>query len=363
MKTLVQPDIFQSLRKLVSMKENQFDANVLEDMQSLFAFCNEGMDSDSKKMLGVIILNALNKRINSRIKEEHIYLKQYDIPQIQLFNLLIEKFPFVKLSQQIVNATILKELKKHEEVTLIDIGAGQGVQLMHILEQAAENAKKEAVQTLKKLVVVAIEPFEDALIQCNERVALFKSKAPFEVEIISIHDFAENIDFKNIPGITKHVVVNASLALHHIPSQVARFRTFDNVRAINPAAFILIEPDVDHFEPSLQRRFENCFRHFHSVFCEVDQLDATQDEKNALKLFFGREIEDIIGKKDEDRFERHERGKEWANKLRLSNFQLSTSKLDVSVGASANVNIVKHAEGFIGLTYGSEPGLSIICAN
>jgi SAM-dependent methyltransferase len=350
-------DTYQSLTQIVAACENHISEETKTDMEILFDACQEDLETDSHKMLTVLILHALQQRNRSNRQDEHIYLKQYDIPQIQLFNILIERFPFVTISQQITNNAIVQAMKPLRTATLIDIGIGQGTQVVHILQQASE------LTLMEKLVIVGIEPFKDALDIAAARIADISKHLPFDVEFVAIHDFAERVDFKTIEAISGEVIVNASLALHHIPTEIQRLETLARIKQLNPVACILIEPNVDHMEPQLITRFKNCYNHYYSVFAVIDQIEASTDEKNALKLFFGREIQDVLGKSEADRFERHEPAASWIQKLESQQFSIHPEYLLSPVKYTSGVYIDEHQEGYIGFTHENETVLSIIYAN
>ncbi len=354
--TATNVDLFESILNIVradatgSQKYRQFE------MESLNNYCREGMETDSKKFLATLFINALSKRFFSSTKVENIYEKKYDVSQIQLFDILINKFPFVKYSQQIINDAIINEIRNHTEVTLIDIGIGLGTQMVNILECA------KSINTLKKITLVGIEPFHDALAQAITKFSDLKRDLPFELNFIPVEEYIENVDFTAISGLSKHIVVNASLALHHIQTNEQRNKVMAEIRKINPVAFFMIEPNVDHFEPILEKRFYNCYYHFYSLFKLIDTLDISRDEKSALKLFFGREIEDILGKNEEDRFEKHEPATKFITRLIKNKFSINSGALNIPVANVAGVQIKHHSEGYVGFTYQNETVLSLIAA-
>ena len=335
-----------------------FDGQSKQEIESFFAHCMEGMDNDSEKLLATLIIKALNKKINSEFIGENIYLGKYEISQIQLFNILIEKFPFVKFSQQITNSAIVEEMEGCKEVTIVDIGIGQGTQVMNIIEKA------KYLPHLRKLNVVGIEPFADALAVAERNILALSEKVMFEINFTGINDFVENVDFTAIQNVSGKIIVNASLALHHIQSDLHRLDTINRVKEMNPDAFILIEPNVNHYEPDFHKRFQNCYRHYHHVFQVIDRIeDISNTDKNALKLFFGREIEDVIGKEEKDRFEKHEPATHWIEMLKENNFTIKNDFLKAPVKAGCGVEISYHREGFLGFTHGDETVLAVICAN
>ncbi|MCB0706736.1 MAG: hypothetical protein KDC34_15580 [Saprospiraceae bacterium] len=335
-----------------------FNSRTKQEIESFFAYCKEGMDTDSEKLLATLFIKALNKKINSEFIGENIYLGQFDISQIQLFNILIEKFPFVKFSQHITNSAIAEEMQGAEEVTLVDIGIGQGTQVMNII------GLSEKLPQLRKLHVVGIEPFAEALEKAEENILAFNGKVPFQIEFTALHDFAENVDFAAIKTTGEKTIVNASLALHHIQSDKQRLDTIARVKKMNPNAFLLIEPNVDHYEPEFHRRFQNCYSHFYHIFQVIDRIEHIGNaDKNALKLFFGREIEDIIGKEEKDRFEKHEPATQWIKRLKASNFSIKNDLLKSPVEAGCGVEINCFQEGFLGFRFKEETVLAVICAN
>ncbi|MEZ4893798.1 MAG: GRAS family protein [Saprospiraceae bacterium] len=350
-------DVYKSLQDIMRLDQVDFNEQTKSEIEELFSYCMEGMETDSQKLLATLLIKALNKRICSEFIGENIYLNRYETSQIQLFNILIEKFPFVKYSQMITNQAIVDIISQHPDVTLIDIGIGQGTQIMNILEGVA------TMRHLKKLNIIGIEPYGDALQQAETNIMAYRERVPFDIEFTGICDSAENVNFESIGNLSGTVVVNASLALHHIQSDRNRRQTIASIRKINPAAFILIEPNVNHYEPDFYSRFVNCYNHFYSIFQVIDQIDIEQKDKNALKLFFGREIEDIIGKDEKDRYEKHEPATHWIEKLTEQQFSIKNECLVSPVSSAGSVKIQHHQEGFLGFTFDKETVLAVIYAN
>jgi len=357
MSTIVSMDVFERLNDLIRIPAVEFTSEIREEMESLFKECAEGMELDSEKFLCSLMLKALDKRLFSDAPNENIYLKNYEISQIELFDILIDKFPFVKFSQQLVNHEIARLISEEEEACIIDIGIGLGTQMVNIIQLV------KMATGLKKLHIVGIEPGGDTLEIAKSNILSLKEKVDFDIEFTGIHGFAEDIDFKNIPNLTGTVVVNASLALHHIQSAAMRTRTLANVKSINPKALMLIEPNVNHYEIDFYTRFKNCYHHFYSIFKVIDRLDIRHNDKNALKQFFGREIEDIIGKPEADRFEKHEPAIQWITRLKENQYQLNSQLLKAPMQTPEGVQMNYHPEGFVGFTFENETVLSIIYAN
>lgn len=358
MQVSIGTDTYATLCKFMKMAPSQFDQTAKNEIESFFAHCMEDMDNDSEKLLATLLIKALNKRINSEFIGENIYLGKYEIPQIQLFNILIEKFPFVRFSQQIVNSAIVEAMQGASEATIIDIGIGQGTQMLNIIEAA------KSLGQLKKLHFVGIEPFGEALQQAEKSILARNGQVPFEITFKGIHDGAENVDFMTLGPLPGKIIVNASLALHHIQSGQKRAETIAQIRQINPEAVLLIEPNVNHYEPDFFARFKNCYHHFYSIFQVIDRIeDIGQADKNALKLFFGREIEDIIGKEEKDRYEKHELATRWIERLEQNQFSLQQNFPTIPTEAGCGVEIAYHQEGFLGFTFQQETVLAVLYAN
>lgn len=352
----VQSKLNSLLHKVMLQASNGTYTKQLElDIDTVLFLSLTHAEQNSDALLTHLIVKALKKKLLLEEDFSNLYLSNFEIPQIQLFNILIEKFPFVKYSQQIINQAILQIIAQHTEVTVVDIGIGQGTQILNIIEQCKK------IDTLKKLTMIGIEPFADALNIAQQRISAIQPELSFVLEFIPVNNFAESVDFTTLQIDNANVIVNASLALHHIQSDAERTQTLVNIKQLRPKAIFLTEPNVDHFEENLYKRFVNCFNHYGSLFQVIDLLDVTSNEKQALKLFFGREIEDVIGKENNARFEKHEPATTWLSRLRNSNFTVTNSLVEPAI-TPYGVKIKKHDEGFLGFTYKNETILSLICA-
>ncbi|MBL7806808.1 MAG: hypothetical protein JNN28_03280, partial [Saprospiraceae bacterium] len=58
MTTTAPSDVFTGLHRMMSA--TQFDAAAKQDIEQFFAYCREGMDKDSEKLLATLYLKALN---------------------------------------------------------------------------------------------------------------------------------------------------------------------------------------------------------------------------------------------------------------------------------------------------------------
>ena len=357
MQTAIKIDIFHELSELMRLNPENMTIEHKMELEALFSYCREGMENDSQKFLATLLIKALNQNFCSEAIRENIYQKQYAVSQIELFDILIDKFPYVKYSQQMINQSIVDIIAQHSEVTIVDIGVGLGTQMVNII------ALSKQLPNLKKMVIVGIEPFADALSIAERNINACRKEISFDLDFIPVAEYVENVDFAALGKLPGEIIVNASLALHHIQTKAQRNSTIAKVREINPTAFVLIEPNVNHFEPDYFLRFKSCYHHFYSLFKVIDKLDISNEHKNGLKLFFGREIEDILGKLEADRFEKHEPAAHWIELLTDNDFKVKNELLPAAFATAEGVEIRYHAEGFVGFTYESETALAVIYAN
>lgn len=350
-------NIFNSLNQFVCQITPEPSRSLDMKWMELIRYCDEHNDKNEELMLARILLNALRNKITGSAIGVNIYEQANDSPQIQLFNILIDQFPFVRYSQHITNTAIVKLLRQSPEATLIDIGIGQGTQVMNILKLLQKPGE------LKRLTIIGIEPFEDALSLATQQILEYSNNLELEINFIPVKEFVESLQFEHLDIVKGKLVVNASLALHHIPSEYQRQGTIKAIKSLNPEAFFLIEPNVNHFTGDLVKRFENCYKHFHALFKVIDQLDISTSDKNALKLFFGREIEDIIGKEEACRFEKHELATDWIAKLENGGFKITTSHFPSALEEQYGVCMELSPESYFAFSVDDETVLAVICAN
>ncbi len=137
---------------------------------------------------------------------------------------------------------------------------------------------------------------------------------------------------------------------------------FHRLRAVEPSALVLVEPSSDHATDSLSQRFHNAWHHFSHNFELVDQLGLPPRERNGIKLFFGREVEDIVGAVDDSqRYERHEHVDTWLERLRRAGFS-PVERFEGSWTAPHPAVHIRPASGYVGLGYKEETLVAVLCA-
>ncbi|TCO06817.1 GRAS family protein [Natronoflexus pectinivorans] len=359
MQTFPVPTVYEALNLVMKNFPDNISQETRVEVETLLDHCLDGLSACSEKFLTTLFIKAIRKHIGPSGTDEHIYLKKFEVPQIELFNLLIEQFPFVKKCHEIINDTILEVVGDASNIVIIDIGTGMGVQMNSLLK------KLSASKTLRRVTLIGIEPFSEALDHAQSVIS--KVSCSFALNFIPVRSFIEEVDFEWIGVMIQRsggdLVINESLALHHIKQQTDRHRVIKKLRGLNPKAFFLTEPNVDHYEPDFQRRFQNCYQHFYHVFQVIDQLPVDEVKRNGLKLFFGREIDDIIGGNEMDRVEKHEPAFRWIEKLLVNGFKplnrFSKGAFNLGYGIKPEFD---DFSGSLGLRFKNETVISLIHA-
>ncbi len=319
---------------------NSIDTNTLTQLRDLAYRMPDSLTDADKALLSDIyfesvedldnpeslfnytLTKAMRKHFVGGQSQEHIYLQRFEIPQIRLFELLIQQFPLANLSQHCTNTLLIDALAQHSHPVLMDIGIGTGFQVANIIE----GLSKKVGSAVQHLTIVGIEPFADAVATAHENVKRVSANAPFTVDLVTKVAFIEQFSLNDLqqllPTNNDGVYVNASFALHHIQHETQRKEVFEMLKALGIKALALSEPNSNHYTPDYAQRFQNCVNHYGALFRIIDTLAITATEKAALKLFFSREIDDVLGNAEEIRVEKHYATEQWVELLEATGFQL-----------------------------------------
>ena len=322
----------------------------------------------------LVFASALAQRVSGAMAQTaNLYLRRFEVPQIELFNLLGRCMPMVTLATQVANAVIAEALRGQAHATVIDIGIGTGRQIVALLEQLQAAGKLPA-----ELTVIGVEPGLDALAAARSALAETTSRMGVALHFHGFASCAEALTDADWAAMQAQCatrpVINASFALHHIADNAQghdqRSRVLRQLHALQPLALVLTEPDVDHLEPRFLPRFGHCLRHFGAVFDLLDALPITQAERDALKVgFFGREIADVLGTAEPLRSERHESTSAWQRRLAETGFV--APRLATSLPGGLTVGLLASGHRFVSvqarsthvvLASGGEPMVAILVA-
>lgn len=270
-------------------------------------------------------IKAFEQRLAGNLDvEENLYLLPDQGQQIQMFRYMAQQFPVVRFAQDIVNERLAQALAKETQLTIWDIGIGNGQQMDRLIHLLAQTSAMDQVS------VIGLDPSGDCLDQAesllkktcqNHEIRFNFYGIPKTVEALNPEDW---LPIRQIlePAQGKWVA-NASFALHHIRPTSNRTSFFQEIHQLKPALFCLIEPYADFLTPSLKQRFEHAWHHYGLAFWAIDQIEAPIESRNLLKsVFFGREILDVLAK-DEGRIEQFETGDMWTARLQEGGFRVS----------------------------------------
>lgn len=311
-----------------------------------------------------IFASALSKRLESdKSAEINLYLRQFEKTQISLFNLLAQHLPTVALAGPLANQVLAGYVGGQDEVTLLDVGIGSGRQEVALLYRLATDGLLP-----RKLNVIAIEPDAGSLLEAGCALADAAESLGVELEFHPVHKVVEELDEEDwamFGSFGTPLVVLGAFSVHHVrsaPGQRARDELFHRLRALDPDAVVLCEPSSNHDSDSLLDRFEASWHHFGLTFRLIDGLDVADREKAAMKMFFAREIEDILANAEETRFERHEPVDTWVRRLRDAGFT-PCAEWGILMGEQPDGPVrIAPRDGYLGLDYGDETLVAILCA-
>ncbi len=342
----------------------------------------EGREEDARQLLGAVVedrpdagvdpeglqdyifASALTRRLESEHAAEiNLYLRQFEMPQISLFNLLAQSLPTVSLSVAVSNHLLCGFLGGWDEVALLDVGIGTGRQEVAVLHELAARGELP-----RRLTVFAVEPDAQSLREAEEALGLAARQYGVALDFHGLNLVAEELEdehwslFGSAGG---PLVVHGAFAAHHIrnrvPGYCSRAEFFRKLRLLSPLAVVLCEPSSDHHTHLVGERFENCWRHFGLTFDLIDRSGLPPREAAAIKMFFAREIQDILGNGEDNRCERHESVGTWVERLRRAGFT-PYGDFILPEGVRHDVVSIHPREGYVGMDYGGETLVAVICA-
>ncbi len=335
--------------------------------EALHGLLTQLLDHPDPRCTGLVVFAAaLAERLaDANADTANLYLRKFEVPQIDLFNALGQHVPLVRMATSLANGALRDAMRGHTHPTLIDVGMGTGRQFVALLDALAH-----AGELPKTLTVIGIEPALDALEQARWSLAV---QAALHGVELHFHGFAHAAEamtetqWQEVGALcTAPPAINAAFALHHIADDALgndqRNGVLAKLRALNPSVLVMIEPDADHLEPRFFQRFRNCFAHFSAVFHMLDGLPMDDNQRNGLKVsFFGREIQDILGTPEALRSERHETAASWLARLGTTGFAPLPLSVAGRLESHAAVQVVHRGNRTV-LTAGQAPLVSVIAA-
>jgi hypothetical protein len=309
-----------------------------------------------------VFANALAKRISTEPSTSiNLYLREYEQPQIELFNLVATHLPTVGAAGAVANRMLARHLGGRASVTLLDIGIGTARQEVALLHEMARAGTLPG-----RLTVVAVEPNEYCLATAERALREAADALGLELRFRGIGAVIEDLSpaqWAELRADADPLVVHAAFATHHIREGQGggRDAVFGRLKSLDPEAIVLCEPSADHHNRSFMRRFESAWDHFSRTFHLIDQLDVAPRDRRAMKLFFTREIEDILTNDEAQRCERHEPVSAWVDRLKGGGMTGARDHGDAARVPTSHITTSTH-DGWVGLDFGGVTLVAIICA-
>jgi hypothetical protein len=316
-----------------------------------------------------VFATALSRRLEGATGALHPYrASEVDggAPQIDLFRRLMKHLPLASAADAVANALLAGFLKGHEEATLLDVGIGQGRQECGLLRMLAK-----AGALPRHLTVVGVEPSGESLAEARSAVLEVAREVGLSLEFVKLEAPVEELDaatWAALRAVKRPLVVNAAFALHHVAEDAssgteARDAVLARLAALGPVGLVLCEPHVDHHRTPPRERLVNAWHHFSRVFQLLDTLELPKAERRALKRFFGREVDDIVGTVNEgERCERHEPAPAWWERLHRAGFRPKGGLGSVCPGGVHPAVGLRAEGGTVGITFREDVLVSVLCA-
>ena len=235
------------------------------------------------------------------------------------FEVLVSATPFIRFGHSAANHAIAAVMAGATHVHIVDIGLGSGVQWLHLLELVA-GPDAPAIHLTGIDVPAPGDQPAARIAQAGEAIARRAAALGIGFTFEPIAGFVEDLDLQGLTGRADELlIVNAALALHHIPCDGGRRDdVLKRLRELQPAALCLVEPDVEHNALPFGQRVTESIVHYLTVFDALQAALPTHPaERSTLEsAFFGREILNIVVGEGAARVERHERHDAWQARLR-----------------------------------------------
>ena len=330
---------------------------------SVIAQCAQQFSWKPDEELTKHLKRALHARFEGIAPEQiqNTYLKEFEIPQIQLFDILANRFPLVLEAQKLVEESIIAMAGNQQHLCLIDVGIGRSVQMARLLQSL------NGCKNLETVTLIGIEIQKDSLEFSKNLLNGLKTSLDFTLQFHPINQAIEEIDFDEIrqliPAGDCRLIINASLALHHIQTKESRSHVLNCLAGLHPDLLSLIEPNVDCFTNDFEQRCINVYQHFSALYAYINTLALKDEEKKGLKQFFSNELFDAIALPDAYRFEKYDLSINWCSlgkSFGLSNFDI---KQFIDDSAIPGIRITYNDNGFVNLVFDQTDILGVIALN
>lgn len=289
---------------------------------------------------------------------QNTYLKEFEIPQIVLFDILTNRFPLLQKAQWIAEKAYCDAAASADHVCIIDIGIGRGFQVFRLLE------KLSLQPLIKKVTLIGIEISAPALDFTRQQLQVKQTTYPFALEYHLLNKEVEQLTLSELlsllPDGRRCTLVNASLTLHHIQSNDKRIELFEIIRQIHPDLMVLIEPHADTASEHYAERLINAAEHFSALYDYVNRLSFTREEERSLKTFFSNDFFDPVVLPDAFRFERLHMASQWLGHAVKAGLRAMSLHRYAAEFPITHIQTEQKEEGYLVFSFQGTPLLSVI---
>lgn len=255
-----------------------------------------------------VIQDALRDRKGKDFQHtaNNTYLREFPIPQIELFDALAHDFPLVRAAQAHLNAFYWNVLRGQERVDFLDLGIGRGIQVLEWLKACPWAG-------LKEVCIWGIDLHEGALEHSRQVLNQYRNAFPFKLSFRLFHLPFEALGtqglWEQLKTRKRALIINASLALHHVGD--GRALLLKNMAQAGAMAMGLIEPHAQSYQTSIEERFTSICLHFGALFDYIDGLSLNSGIKKGIKAFLSNDLYDALALPDGLRCELYSPGMVW----------------------------------------------------
>lgn len=311
-----------------------------------------GLDLEqTPHQLAYLLCAGLARRLAGEEGDVNLYLETFDVPHGELFALLKSCDPLFQSAYDLANAQLARLLSGHPRATLLDLGTGDGLQLVDLVQQLGRRGELPI-----RLTVIGVDPAPESLRKAERDLEQTARRHRCDLLFFALPRRVEDLseaDWDLIGRSPGPLVVNASFVLHHLnhtnARPDARDTLFARLYALRPLGLVACNYSADFNLPGLRERVRNAARFFGGMFCHLDGLPLGVHERRLLKFaFWGREALDVLGRSELGRSERFETPFSWLTRLERAGFEPALDLGTLREVAHSSVRVSAN-EGYLGL--------------
>ncbi|KAF6145984.1 hypothetical protein GIB67_033343 [Kingdonia uniflora] len=232
--------------------------------------------------------------------------------------------PFVRFCHLTANQAILEAVEGQQSIHIIDFDTMQGLQWPPLMQAIAERSDPLNPPFIR---MTGTGHNMETLQRTGDRLQNFAQSMGLRFQfhpLLLLH--GSTADLPSIITLfpDETLAVNCVLYMHKLLGEDSNDVNLflRSIKSMNPKIVTLAEREANHNNPNFMQRFISALDHYTTLFDALETtLPPNSHERLALeKVWFGREIVDIVSSEGEERRERHERFESWVDKFRSSGF-------------------------------------------